>query len=728
MKYARRLAPSLLLVALIAPRDGDSCGPFLFEAQFTTYHGPVEAEFSSGQMGVLRPHFYREPLVAAWRALSGMPPTGGQRAALLPKEAVPAANPHEPRTPMDRWLAARLLVPGAAVINRIDPDKTVPGTDYQFYVNCLDDAFDAAAATLRRRIGGWGASSPMVAEWLRGQDRVFQNCSAGPSIPAQVPEADPLLAADRAYQIAAAQFYAQQYSEAAAGFTTIAADPASPWREIAPYLAARVCIREGTLGKNDDKLREAERRLRQILDDPARQALHSSVEGLLEFVRGRLDPQARITELGVELMKPGVGPRFARAITDYTMLWDRLDASQIPPPVAESELADWIQSFQHGQDGSHAFDRWRSTRTLPWLVAAVVWARPADPQVPELLAAARAVHPDSPAWATVTYYGIRLRIARGESDPARVWADEALATKPPDSVANLLRAERSRLARNWTEFLRAAPRKPVALYYGDGFGDDPIGEPPRKSVAFDADTVRPMNETVPLERWIAAARSPLLPRTLQADVAQAGWVRAVILGDAASARGLAARLAQLAPALAGEMRAWLDERDPAAANFAAVFLMLRAPGLTPLLRPGLGRETPVLRRDQLRDNWWTLAPRANPGYRDPEHDALFDLYPDGNFGSSDFLSREQRAEGAKQWTQLVDAAGNSVNFLATRAIAWARAHPRDPRVPEALHLVVEATHYGPTNDQSSAYSRQAFELLHRRYPQSEWTRKTRYWY
>ena len=77
---------------------------------------------------------------------------------------------------------------------------------------------------------------------------------------------------------------------------------------------------------------------------------------------------------------------------------------------------------------------------------------------------------------------------------------------------------------------------------------------------------------------------------------------------------------------------------------------------------------------------------------------------------------------------LLDKAANSVNYLCTEAIAWARSHPQDPRVPEALHLAVEATHYGPSDESSRPYSKQAFDLLHRRYPDSEWTKKTKYWY
>ena len=47
----------------------------------------------------------------------------------------------------------------------------------------------------------------------------------------------------------------------------------------------------------------------------------------------------------------------------------------------------------------------------------------------------------------------------------------------------------------------------------------------------------------------------------------------------------AQRVAQLKPELATHMQGYLAEKDPAAARFFAVFLMLRAPGLEPVVRP-----------------------------------------------------------------------------------------------------------------------------------------------
>jgi TolA-binding protein len=53
---------------------------------------------------------------------------------------------------------------------------------------------------------------------------------------------------------------------------------------------------------------------------------------------------------------------------------------------------------------------------------------------------------------------------------------------------------------------------------------------------------------------------------------------------------------------------------------------------------------------------------------------------------------------------------------------YAKAHPNDPRIPEALHWIVHASHFGGSHNESG---RRAFQLLHLRYPHSIWARRTK---
>jgi len=72
--------------------------------------------------------------------------------------------------------------------------------------------------------------------------------------------------------------------------------------------------------------------------------------------------------------------------------------------------------------------------------------------------------------------------------------------------------------------------------------------------------------------------------------------------------------------------------------------------------------------------------------------------------------------------------GAAPNYIAEQAIKWANANPTDPRIPEALHLAVTTTRFGCTDKNTGRWSKAAFDLLHRKYPNTSWARKTKYWF
>src|SRR5205085_6585204 len=149
---------------------------------------------------------------------------------------------------------------------------------------------------------------------------------------------------------------------------------------------------------------------------------------------------------------------------------------------------------------------------------------------------------------------------------------------------------------------------------------------------FDGDFTTPLNLEAPLERWVNAASNPLIPTDLQAEIARTGWVRAVLLDRIPQAQALANRWAELNPQFRTAMQAWLSEKDPKAAKFQAMLLMLRTPGLQPVMREKFGRETALNRIDSFRDNWWDLSGTSTVPEKMPP-----------------FLPGPERAAGRKEW-------------------------------------------------------------------------------
>jgi hypothetical protein len=761
---AIRIRNAVLMLAIFAglvsnPPDLSSCTSGIPAAAFTFWNMPEDAagRFARGQLGILQPAFPRFYLIVAYRHLAGIGLNAEERTALFgPQSASESPWSAQPSDAVQKWQKTRALVAGFEAPPRIATFKTISGNNYYVgYLNCGDNAFLNAAKTLEDRGRQLGLNSPAVKDWIAAQDQVFANCSGGPSIPVSLPgAATRLMRADREYQIAAAHFYAGHNDIAKPMFLAIAKDRSSPWSGIAPYLVARSLIREATLGVNGpgidrEKLTAAEAQLQSILHDVSRPALHPAAERLLAYVGLRLYPVRRMHELALALLRKDSQATMQQNVIDYRFLYDQFEKGNfggIEALPSSDDLTAWILAFQSrdADAAGKAVSAWRAKPTAPWLVLALSKAGPDDPAASELIAAARQVRRDSPAYATIAFHAIRLLVESKRTGEAREWLDKLLAgdrTATLTSSLNLFRAERMRVAATWDEFLTYALRTPVGTAYefvqytGNARPDaeDEGFSPPAKSrPGFDVDATRILNEQTPLSLWLDAARRETLPRPVRREVAVAGWVRAALLGDGKTARQLMPALEDLAPELKQLLHAYADAPDSRARAFAAVFLMLRTPGMRPYVQVAFGRSAPLEKVDEFRDNWWCstalVSNRLVPDYYRQAsvlNDPLRLLYTNGA-PLEQFLPADERARGQNEWLQLSKMPA-APEYLAGLTIDWVKSAPGDPRAPEALHLAVRATRYGCVTEKSR-FSKEAFELLRRRYPNSEWARKTKFWF
>ncbi len=95
---------------------------------------------------------------------------------------------------------------------------------------------------------------------------------------------------------------------------------------------------------------------------------------------------------------------------------------------------------------------------------------------------------------------------------------------------------------------------------------------------------------------------------------------------------------------------------------------------------------------------------------------------------NEVLSQEDCDVASHEVSELHEK-GSTKTFLALIIFAWAKTHPEDPQVPQALHRLVVATRYGCRNGAfSGQISKAAFDLLHKQYPENQWTAQTQYWF
>jgi tetratricopeptide (TPR) repeat protein len=736
MVRLRALVGAALIAAAVPLIVVVACGPDFEPEVFVPARHPEKPEsFAAGQLGVLQPRYARADLVVAYRYLHGGRMSKEEQAAYAPAAVVSDMSylDQQALLPVGQWLKAREAFAKDKIAG-IGQDRTIE-KQMNGYVqrtdvlNCTDGAFETAKATLEARARTWGPTSDDLQEWLHGQDQVFSNCTTPGAMPqAAAARANELLRADRAYQIAAANFYAGNYDAAVAGFEAVGRDKASPWSRWGEYLAARAEVRKAAAARatvdwgeqaqfDKDILQKAKARLLRVTENARDPQVQHAAEAELGFVQVRLEPEKRLNDVASALVGPKTDAEFGEHLADLLFLTRHGVSS-------DAELLRWIKRDEKTDE----LKEWRTTRALPWLVMAISEVKGGGADTAELMSAAGKVPAESPGYVTVNYHRARLLLESGRRDEARELAESLLEGLDGDGMAasrNAVLGLRIQTARSFAEFLADAPRTVIetrseasnAALCGYAVGAKQPADcmkkiPPEQ---FDWDAALAFNQEIPMARWVEAASGSALPPHLREAVAWAAWVRAVGLDDAATAK-------RLAPMLPEQVRKTSGEST----GFPATLAILRNPGLRPYVQQGVQRSLSYRELDNFRDNWWCAkwGDGVLPSDEDTGKPVVSSRMPTG------FLAKTEQSAAVQERNKLNELPGG-VAWLGRRAIAYVKEHPAEKNGAEALGLTVRATRFGcylQRPDEQKAVSKEAFQLLHRLYPKSVWADQTPYYY
>jgi hypothetical protein len=279
------------------------------------------------------------------------------------------------------------------------------------------------------------------------------------------------------------------------------------------------------------------------------------------------------------------------------------------------------------------------------------------------------------------------------------------------------------LARSFDELLQTAARTSVSKWE----------QAPQHDV-FDEDAGAVFDRQLTLDRLVAAAESPVLPERLRARLASAAFTRAVLLNRHDRALVVAPILRSLRPPLAGDLDRYMNAESADDRRRAAVMLILRTPGMTRDVRGiddtySIDFEEPRRVFENFVPVWWCAGEirESSRRHRAEESNLMQALYARQPVQPPVFLTTEERAAVVKEQADL-DRVGDATRFLATAALEWSRQRPSDPEAAEALSRVVNGWRRACRDATDVDLSRRAFQALHRQFPNSEWAKRTKYWY
>jgi hypothetical protein len=91
-----------------------------------------------------------------------------------------------------------------------------------------------------------------------------------------------------------------------------------------------------------------------------------------------------------------------------------------------------------------------------------------------------------------------------------------------------------------------------------------------------------------------------------------------------------------------------------------------------------------------------------------------------------FLTAGDRAEAAQEIAKL-QKIGDASDYFAEQALAWAKAHPDDARDADVLGFAMRVVRNACRSNATKELNHQLFDMVHRRFPKSEWARKYTTW-
>ncbi|MET3465349.1 hypothetical protein [Variovorax atrisoli] len=645
------------------------------------------------------------------------------------------------------------------------------------------DAFRNATKTLAQRMtraAGDKSAAPFVLHWLKAQDAVFDTCDKEPGAMPELPAGAPAwLQADHAYQLAARHFYAGDLDDADEAFAAVAADKASPWRDLAAYMRLRVLARqnpgdppsEGSENKKESaealkKQAELDKQLEAIalplMKNPRLKALHPSVHRLAEALRIRyLLPATRMQRLADGLRtigQPDAAAAKLLLLNHEFRACGFFGGCSYIGPAQTSDLVQWLSTVR-GFDGpgsglepdgkwreTLSWSRYQRTHDLAWLMAAAslvpVAATNGDKREAELQAALEAVPEDHPARFAATQLRAQRMFAQGRYKEVRelvaASADSPLIAHSL-SGQNLVKALLLPTAASEEEWRRLAIRPVVARRDPEAMEAKPSAVP--LASAFDEDVVRFLNTRAPLAMWLRLAAEPALAPALRDSLLETAWTRAVVAGDYATARRAAqmriasppqAGTAKGADTIAGIRRsAELPETDAAAwrhlllERMASTTEVLSPPhwpaaeGIRPTpLKLGVG---PVYSERSTVGSYGKWCRPLGVPTTGPQAATAAD------FEMPAFLPQEERSRQAALVEKLRTVPQDSIYFTQESLALMQRART-DPLVPQALSVAVKMARYTCQDKAAGDWSRKGLQALRTNYPNSPWTAATPYWY
>jgi hypothetical protein len=684
--------------------------------------------FSDSHMGIMRPGMSVLYLLAAYREWGGRPLSRNEYALLeqaahrllyneklfndilegrqissTPMEQA-IENAENAPTGYETWHKAASRVPGSEVPRFISTSKSIVSSKdgvetYRYFENCTNDAFSKAASKLNALVDSLGASHPAVLRWILNQNRVYENCGDENKkiiLPKTLPEdASREEIHHYNYQVASSYFYALDFNKSAQLFEAIAKDPEAPDQALAAYLVVRSYYRSIVVQKGKGApFFEAVKTFSSLA---SKSAYAEELKKLILHIKVIEDPAKALLELS-HALEGQEGALTEQQLNDLFYLYKTREEF-----FKGADFIDWLTTYRDPKSFEKAYKTWREKKTLAWLIAALE-VIPESASLPsDLLEATSLVPTNSKAHLTVRFLLARYYAKQSPQHSLNI-INEVLKSTQPQSARNRFLDLRTQVADTFETFYESALQHPLMNTCMNGS---------KVSLDFSEESSKTMHQ-LPTNRLKEIVSHENTPHWFKGQTQSVLFVRSLLLGNTQEAEQHLRELSQNNQAFKSLYESLRIENNRERKTLLMHLAILRFPGLTLLSYPSYWRDFEkdqpdvIDRESGLRQNWWHDSD-VSRAYKAPR-----------------FLDKRDQEKAKAEWGKLQNVLKNGLtDYLCQKTLRWAESIPQEALLPELMHLCVRLSRFDGVAPLSSF---QVFKVLHGRYQNTEFSKKTPYHY
>lgn len=656
---------------------------------------------------------------------------------------------YEPEKSIENWMEVRNKY------SKLDPIKIDKNSKInEFYINlATDHRFQAATDKLTNL--GSRFSKDQLEQWINYQDYMFSEyfelpvVLVKPSSPTfwqkivlsinriikkeDVKNQLPLeIAQENEYQLAAIEYYKENYDEAIKLFRNIYNDKNNVRHDEAAlslgwsYIAMANQKYEIDLKSNDknadknyiNNLKIAQKYYEKISTDTSLSDVKLEIDKYLDYVLYRTDPVTRMSRASKIILNTSEPSEFIRNLDDYVNLWYKYFYNQISNQKNVPEYKIYSKKIKESGDEfsqfllawtavkSNSIDeniaKFKETQSPLWLILAQRQVSPDDQQWLYIESEINKITIESPFYLTAQYYKLDSKSRDKKMSDAVKKSIDVLILQTENnkqySSQNLFKSIMYELVDDLAEKQKYSVMNYLNSYsiYFEGISWAPyyryLNFETSEREFFISNKMKQILATLNIDKLNELlSKEDIFNPKIKQYLRLLLFTKATIENRFDISKNMATILAKNNATISKELTAFIKSTNPEEQKFLGAKFILDYPGVTDTLNDNfdeflLGGVSEIKSIDNFQRNW-------EVGYN--------------NAVLENSIKKENKIG------EMVDST----------VIDFASKNPKYRLVPEALSKLVDFAHFGPGTS-----GQRAFQLLQANYPGSYWAKQTPYWY